>query len=40
MDEARTVNEIEANLTQDKIDFINDANQKELQYWIKHCIRE
>ena len=33
MDEARTVNKIEVNLPQEKIDFINDAHQKELQYW-------
>ena len=32
MDEARAVNRIEVNLTQEKIDFINDANQKELPY--------
>ena len=33
MDDARAVNSTEVNLTQEKIDFINDANQKELQYW-------
>ena len=33
MDEARTVNKIEVNLPLEKIDFINDAHQKELQYW-------
>ena len=33
MDEARAVNKIEVNLPQEKIDFINDAHQKELQYW-------
>ena len=33
MDEARAINKIEVNLPQEKIDFINDAHQKELQYW-------
>ena len=33
MDEARAANRIQVNLTQEKIDFINDAHQKELQYW-------
>ena len=33
MDEARAVNRIEVNLPQEKIDFINDSYQKELQYW-------
>ena len=33
MDEARAVNKIEVNLPQEKIDFINDAHQKEFQYW-------
>ena len=32
MDEARTANRIEVNLTQEKLDFINDANQKQLQH--------
>ena len=32
MDDARGVNRTEVNSTQEKIDFINDANQKELQY--------
>ena len=32
MDEARTVNKIEVNLPQQKMDFINDTHQKELQY--------
>ena len=27
------MNEIEVNLSQEKINFINDAYQKELQYW-------
>ena len=33
MDEARAANRIEVNLPQEKIDFINDAHQKELEYW-------
>ena len=33
MDEVRAMNEIEAYLPQEKIHFINDAHQKELQYW-------
>ena len=33
MDEARAINKIEVNLRQEKIDFINDSHQKELQYW-------
>ena len=35
MDEARAINKIEVNLSQEKIDFINDVHQKELQYWKK-----
>ena len=33
MDKARVANRIEVNLPQEKVDFINDAHQKELQYW-------
>ena len=33
MDEARAANRIEVNLPQEQIDFINDAHQKEWQYW-------
>ena len=33
MDEARAANRIQVNLPQEKMDFINDAHQKELQYW-------
>ena len=33
MDEALEVNKIEANLPQEKIDFINDAHAKEVDYW-------
>ena len=35
MDEVRTINKIEVDFSQEKIDFINDANQKELQHWKK-----
>ena len=31
----RAMNKIEVNLSQEKIDFINEAYQKELQYWKK-----
>ena len=33
MDEVRAVNKIEVNLPQEKLDFTNDAHQKEFQYW-------
>ena len=33
MDAARAANRTEVNLPQEQIDFINDAYQKELQYW-------
>ena len=32
MEEARAVNRIEANLPQEKIDFINDVHAKEVNY--------
>ena len=32
-DEVRAVNKIEVELYQEKIDFINDAYEKELRYW-------
>ena len=32
MNEARAVNKMEVNLPQEKINFINDAHHKELQY--------
>ena len=35
MDEVRAMNKIEVDLSQEKIDFINDAYQKELQHWKK-----
>ena len=33
MDEASAANRLQVNLRQGKIDFVNDAHQKELQYW-------
>ena len=33
--EVRTMNEIEVNLSQEKIKVINDAYREELQYWEK-----
>ena len=35
MNEIRVINKIEVNLSQEKIDFINEAYQKELKYWEK-----
>ena len=35
MDKVRAINKIKVNLPQEKIDFINDAHQKKLQYWKK-----
>ena len=32
MDEGRAMNEMEVNLLQEKIEFINDVHQKELHY--------
>ena len=34
-DAVTAMNKIEPNLPQENIDFINDAHQKELQYWKK-----
>ena len=33
-------NEGAVNLPQDKINFINDTHQKELQYWKKEALKE
>ena len=33
--EVRTMNEVEVNLSQEKIKVINDAYREELQYWEK-----
>ena len=35
IDEVRAINKIEVDLSQEKIDFLNYAYQKELQYWKK-----
>ena len=35
MNEVRAMNKIEVNLSQEKIDFINDDCQKELKHWKK-----
>ena len=35
MDEARAMIKIKVHLSQEKIDFVNDAYQKELQHWQK-----
>ena len=35
MDEVTAVNKIEVDLSQEKIVFINDTYQKELQHWKK-----
>ena len=40
MDEAQAVNKIEADLTQEKIDFINDAHAKKSGLLEKGCIRK
>ena len=39
MDEVRAMNKIEANLSKEKIDFINDAHKKESQYWKKIALK-
>ena len=33
MDEAKTINKIRVNLPKEKVDFINNTHQKELNYW-------
>ena len=38
VDEVRAIKEIEVNLSQEKIEFINDAYQKELHYWKKAAL--
>ena len=35
MDEAKAINKIIVNLPKEKVDFINDTHQKELNYWEK-----
>ena len=36
----RAMNKIEVDLSQEKVDFINYAYQKELQHWKKGSFRE
>ena len=38
MCEARVVNRIEANLPQEKIDFINAAHTEEVDYWKRAAL--
>ena len=33
MDDARATNKIEAEILQEKVNFVNDGYGKELQYW-------
>ena len=33
MDEAKAINKLRLNLPKEKVDFINDTHQKELNYW-------
>ena len=40
MDNVRALNKIEADLSQEKIDFINDTYQKELQHWKKVALEK
>ena len=34
------MNEIEVNLSQEKINFINDSYQKKLQYWKEVTLKK
>ena len=38
MDESWAVHKIEANLTQEKIDFINNAHAKKVDYWKRAAL--
>ena len=38
MDEVRARNRIEVEIHQEKVDFINDAYQKELRYWKRAAL--
>ena len=40
MDNVRALSKIEAGLSQEKIDFINDIYQKELQHWKKVALEK
>ena len=39
MEEARAINRIESNLSQEKIDFINAAYEEEIDYWKRVALR-
>ena len=39
MDEVRAMNKTEVELYQEKIDFINDAYEKELWYWKRVALK-
>ena len=39
MDEAKAINKIIVNLPKEKVDFINDTHQKELNYWKKIALK-
>ena len=38
MEEARAVNRIEVNLTQEKIDFLNASYTEEIDYWKRTAL--
>ena len=38
MDEVRATREMEVNLSQEKIEFLSDDDQKELHYWKKAAL--
>ena len=38
MDEVRARNKIEVEIHQEKVDFINDAYEKELRYWKRAAL--
>ena len=38
MEEARAVNRIEVNLTQEKIDFLNASYTEEIDYWKRAAL--
>ena len=38
MDEVRARNRIEVEIHQEKVDFINDAYEKELRYWKRAAL--
>ena len=38
MDEAKAINKLRLNLPKEKVDFINDTHQKELNYWKRTAL--